>query len=66
MKRLIDKFQGTIIEETFLSDITLSVQIKVEDLEAIQSDVSELTSGSVRVEVVSTNPGTIMPLKHEP
>ena len=65
VKRIINKFQGTIIEESFTSDITLSVQIRVEDLDVLQSAVSDLTSGTVQIEVLSTNPGTIMPLEKE-
>ena len=65
VKRIINKFQETIIDGSFTLDITLSVQIQVEHLEAFQSVVSELTSGTVQVEVVGTNPGTIMPLKNE-
>jgi uncharacterized YigZ family protein len=64
-RRIIDHIKGIILDESFTSDITLTVQIKVEDLDTLQSALSELTSGTVQVEVVSTNPGTIMPIETE-
>ncbi|MCE1254143.1 MAG: YigZ family protein [Anaerolineae bacterium] len=63
--RLISrKNQAIIQDESFAADVTLSVQLPIESFETFRLDLVELTAGKVQVEIIETNPATILPV-HE-
>lgn len=58
---LVDQHHGQVLDETFAADVTVTARFVIETLSAFQADLQELSRGSVRAEIVETNPETIMP-----
>lgn len=48
------KNHGKILGEDYAGDITLTLQFPVENYEAIQSDLRELSAGKIQAEVIET------------
>jgi putative IMPACT (imprinted ancient) family translation regulator len=59
---LVQKYGGKMLDEEFGADVTLTVQFIVEKLEPFNSEMNELSRGSIQAEIIETNPETIMPL----
>jgi putative IMPACT (imprinted ancient) family translation regulator len=62
LKLLIHDFHGKILDQDFGTDVTLTVQFAIDDFPAFQESLSELTHGTLKAEIIETNPETIMPL----
>ena len=62
-RQIARKHQGLILDETFAADVTLCVQLPVETFEPFRLDLVELTSGKAQVEIIETNPATILPVQ---
>ncbi len=52
---------GTILDETFAADVTLTTRLMVDKLPAFQSALSDLTRGAVQAEVIDSQE-VLMPL----
>ena len=51
---LVSKHQGDILDEDFAADITMTLRLPVENAEAFQVDLSELSSGALQAETIET------------
>ncbi len=45
---------GTVLDEDFAADVTLTARIMVEKLPAFQAALSDLTKGKVQAEIIET------------
>lgn len=63
IRLLVEKHAGKIEEEIFAADITLVIQFIVERFEPFQTELNELTHGSIEAEIIEKNEATIMPLE---
>jgi uncharacterized YigZ family protein len=62
VKLLIEAHNGRVLDETFAADVTVTAQFTVEQFDAFQDALRELSHGRLEAEIVETNPETIMPL----
>jgi uncharacterized YigZ family protein len=54
--RLLSKrHNGTILGEDFAADITMTLRFPLEDFPAFQSDLQQLSSGSLQAEIIETS-----------
>jgi uncharacterized YigZ family protein len=60
IRLLVAAQAGTILDETFAGDVTLTARVTVESFSLFQSAVSELTRGQVQAEIISTE-SVLMP-----
>jgi len=49
---LVDHHQGNILDESFAADITMTIRIPVENMDRLQSGLSELSAGALQAEIV--------------
>jgi uncharacterized YigZ family protein len=61
VRLLVASQTGTVLDEDFAVDVTLTARLRVEKLPAFQSSLSDLTKGQVQAEVISTDE-ILMPL----
>ena len=61
VRLLVVAHSGTILDESFTADVTLTSQLMVEALPAFQSALSDLTRGKVQAEIIETKE-VLMPL----
>lgn len=61
VRLLIAAQAGKVLDEEFTTDVTLTARLKVENLSAFQSALSELTNGKIQPEVIETTE-ILMPL----
>jgi uncharacterized YigZ family protein len=61
MRLLVSAQEGSILDEAFAADVTLTARMRVEKLPAFQAALSELTNGRVQAEIIETHP-ILMPL----
>jgi uncharacterized YigZ family protein len=54
VRLLVASLAGTVLDEEFTTDVTLTARLRVERLSAFQSSLSELTNGKVQAEIMST------------
>lgn len=54
MRLLVSKDHGKILGEDYAGDITLTLQLPVENFEAFQANLQELSAGRIRAEVIET------------
>jgi len=54
IRLLAARHGGAVLDEDFGADITLSLRFPVETLDAFQSELAELSSGTLRAEIVET------------
>jgi uncharacterized YigZ family protein len=54
VRRMAASCGGTILDEEFASDVTVTARFRVEDTPLFQAQVVELTSGTVRAEIIQT------------
>jgi uncharacterized YigZ family protein len=62
VRRLVAENKGKIIDEDFAVDVTVTALFSVELFDGFQKDLSELTRGIIRAEIIETRSDTIMPL----
>jgi putative IMPACT (imprinted ancient) family translation regulator len=51
---------GEILAEDFAADITLTMQIPVEAMDAFQNELSEMSAGKLKAEIIETTEKIIM------
>lgn len=61
-QRLISSFKGTIAEQDFGVDVTLTIQMTEANFPDFQQTLFEKSNGQIEAELLGTNPNTIMPL----
>ena len=61
VRLLVAAQDGTVLNEDFTTDVTLTARLRVEKLLAFQSSLSELTNGKVQAEVIESKQ-ILMPL----
>ena len=54
VRLLVAEQNGKVLDETFTADVTLTAQLRVENLSAFQSSLSELTNGRVQAEIIES------------
>lgn len=54
IRLLVKKYQGDILDESFASDVTLTLRYPVEHAQPFQADLSELSAGKLQVEEIET------------
>jgi uncharacterized YigZ family protein len=54
VRLLVAKKHGKVLGEDFAGDITLTLQFPVENYEAFQTDLRELSAGKIQAEVIET------------
>jgi uncharacterized YigZ family protein len=62
VRLLIGEHHGRILDETFAADVTLTIQLRVDQFEPFQAGLRELSNGLLAAEIVETDPATIVPL----
>jgi uncharacterized YigZ family protein len=61
VRLLVTAHGGTVLEEAFAADVTLTARLAVEKLTPFQSTLSDLTHGQVQAEVIATEE-VLMPI----
>lgn len=54
IRSLVQKYRGNILDESFAADVTMTFHLPVEKLDQFQTDISELSSGTLQVETIET------------
>jgi uncharacterized YigZ family protein len=54
IRLLVSKNHGKVLGEDYAGDITLTLQFPVENYEAFQSDMREISAGKIQAEVIET------------
>ncbi len=62
MRLLVSKNHGKVLGEDYSGDITATLQFPVENFEAFQADLRELSAGKIQAEVIETKE-EIVPVK---
>ncbi len=60
--RLMEEYNGLVLETEFMEDITITVQFKDEKLEDFQNDLRNLSNGQVETLVLEHDPESVFPL----
>ena len=63
VRLLVASLDGTVLDEEFTADVTLTARLTVEKLTDFQAALSDLTKGKVQAEVIETKQ-VLMPLSH--
>ncbi len=61
VRMLVTSHSGTVLDEEFTADVTLTARLRVEALPAFQTSLSDLTKGKVQPEVITTE-NILLPL----
>ena len=61
VRLLVASHAGTVLDEEFAADVTLTARLMVEKLPAFQASLSDLTKGKVQAEIIETKE-ILMPL----
>ena len=61
IRLLVASLSGTILDEAFTADVTLTARLTVDKLPAFQAALSDLTKGKVQAEIIETK-HVLMPL----
>jgi uncharacterized YigZ family protein len=54
VRLLVTSHSGTLLDEEFTADVTLTGRLRVDKLSAFQSALSDLTKGKVQAQIIST------------
>lgn len=54
VRLLVPKHNGDILDEAFAADVTMTLRFPVENTNQLQSDLSELSAGTLRLETIET------------
>jgi len=65
VRLLVATQNGTVLDEEFTTEVTLTAQLRIEKLTAFQAALSELTNGKVKAELIETKT-ILMPLFPSP
>ncbi|HEX9029047.1 MAG TPA: YigZ family protein [Anaerolineales bacterium] len=60
LRLLVAAYHGTVLDETFTADITLTARFAIADLPGFQDALRELSRGSLQAEIIETGE-TILP-----
>lgn len=66
VRLLIAAHHGQILDEDFGADVTLTIRFAAWSLPPFQEALRELSRGSLKAEIIETDPETIMPLDFFP
>jgi uncharacterized YigZ family protein len=62
IRQIVHQNDARILDETFTTDVTLTLQIPDDSLNAFRLAVTNLTSATAQIEVIESNPDTILPV----
>jgi putative IMPACT (imprinted ancient) family translation regulator len=54
VRRIAAACEGTILDEEFAADVTVTARFRIEDTPAFQAQLVELTSGTVHAEIIQS------------
>lgn len=54
IRRLVNKYQGDILDESFAAEVTMTIRYPVEHAQQFQADLSELSAGRLQAETIET------------
>ena len=60
--RLMEEYNGLVLETEFMEDITITVQFKDEKLDDFRNDLRNLSNGLVETLILEQNPESVFPL----
>ncbi len=63
VRLLLASLSGTVLDEDFAADVTLTARLMVDKLPSFQAELSDLTRGKVQAEIIETK-DILMPLSH--
>ncbi len=61
-QRLVAAHAGQVIGQAFAVEVTLTLRFAVERLPAFQGALLEMSNGALQVDIIETNPATILPI----
>jgi uncharacterized YigZ family protein len=61
VRLLVASLSGTVLDEDFAVDVTVTARLRVENMQAFQASLSDLTRGKVQAEIIETTQ-ILMPL----
>jgi uncharacterized YigZ family protein len=61
VRLLVTAHSGTLVDESFTADVSLTARLSVEKFPAFQSDLSDLTRGQIQAEIIDTKE-VLMPI----
>ena len=61
LKRTIDNFNGTIIEETFSEVVRINFSIPIKNYHFVKDSITELSHGQITSEIVNSNQISLIP-----
>jgi uncharacterized YigZ family protein len=62
VKRIIQAYQGRIVDQDFAAEVTISCQFSTESFDAFQKALGDLTHGKILAEIIEKNNETILPV----
>lgn len=65
VRLLVTEFSGQMLDQEFAEQVTLTVQLKVEEFSSFQAALSELSNGTVLAEILQTDPAAIFPVNQD-
>jgi uncharacterized YigZ family protein len=54
IKILTTRYNGTILDEDFAADVTLTLRFPIDELDRFQADLRELSAGQLQAEIIET------------
>jgi putative IMPACT (imprinted ancient) family translation regulator len=62
VRLMVKAHKGQILDEDFSADVTVTARFDVEQFQAFQASLRELSNGRVAAEIIETDEATIMPI----
>ena len=62
VRRLISARNGQIINQEFGENVVLVARVEVDGFDMIQDALRDVTAGQLEIEILETNPNTLIPL----
>lgn len=62
-RMLVGEYYGIILHEDFGAEVTLTIQLPADRINAFQDALREGSQGTLSAEIIETNPDTIFPIK---
>jgi uncharacterized YigZ family protein len=59
---LVQKYSGSIQDEDFGADVTMTIQFRQEKLEPFNAEMKEFSHGQIQAEIIESHPWTIFPV----
>jgi uncharacterized YigZ family protein len=63
IRLLIQAYQGKIIDESFMAEVTITCQLLIEHYRPFNQELLEITKGEQVAEIIETNLATILPIE---